>query len=60
MISNYPGYYSRIEHYEQIRENVLHYIEVMARPMVMYQNDHPIHWTPAYVGGRVSKTKCTN
>ncbi|XP_018576080.1 voltage-dependent calcium channel subunit alpha-2/delta-3 isoform X2 [Anoplophora glabripennis] len=46
------GYYSRIEHYEQIRDNVLHYIEVMARPMVMYQNDHPIHWTPAYVGGR--------
>ncbi|KAJ8982828.1 hypothetical protein NQ317_010449 [Molorchus minor] len=46
------GYYTRISHYEEIRENVLHYIEVMARPMVMYQNDHPIQWTPAYVGGR--------
>lgn len=22
--------------------------------MVMYQNDHPIQWTPAYVGGKVS------
>lgn len=21
--------------------------------MVMYQNDHPLHWTPVYVGGRV-------
>ncbi|CAG9828462.1 unnamed protein product [Diabrotica balteata] len=39
--------------YDEIRENVLHYIEVLARPMVMYQNDHPIYWTPAYVGGRV-------
>lgn len=26
----------------------------MARPMVMYQNDHPIQWTPAYVGGKVT------
>ncbi|KAJ8970014.1 hypothetical protein NQ314_001443 [Rhamnusium bicolor] len=46
------GYYTRIEHYEEIKGNVLHFIEVMARPMVMYQNDHPIQWTPAYVGGR--------
>ncbi|XP_066248277.1 voltage-dependent calcium channel subunit alpha-2/delta-3 [Euwallacea similis] len=46
------GFYSRIENYESIRSRVLHYIEVLARPMVMYQNDHPIHWTPAYVGGR--------
>lgn len=21
--------------------------------MVMYQSDHPIQWTPAYVGGKV-------
>lgn len=28
--------------------------------MVMYQNDHPIHWTPAYVGGRVSEIRLTN
>ncbi|KAL1492838.1 hypothetical protein ABEB36_011020 [Hypothenemus hampei] len=46
------GYYTRIENYENIKEQVLHYIEVMARPMVMYQNVHPIYWTPAYVGGR--------
>lgn len=47
------GYYTRIETYDEIKDHVLHYIEVMARPMVMYQNDHPIHWTPVYVGGRV-------
>ncbi|XP_060516283.1 voltage-dependent calcium channel subunit alpha-2/delta-3 isoform X2 [Cylas formicarius] len=46
------GYYSRIQNYDEIKQKVLHYIEVMARPMVMYQNDHPIQWTPAYVGGR--------
>ncbi|XP_050313474.1 voltage-dependent calcium channel subunit alpha-2/delta-4 [Anthonomus grandis grandis] len=46
------GYYSRIETYNNINQEVLHYIEVMARPMVMYQNDHPIHWTPSYIGGR--------
>ena len=33
--------------------NVLNYISVMARPMVMYQNDHPITWTPVYAGGKV-------
>lgn len=47
------GYYTRIENFEEINEKVLHYIEVMARPMVMYQTDHPIQWTSAYVGGRV-------
>lgn len=54
-ISIFLGYYSRIQNFEEIKEKVLHYIEVMARPMVMYQNDHPIQWTPAYVGGKVSK-----
>lgn len=48
-----PGYYTKINKVEEVKEKVLHYIEVMARPMVMYQNDHPIQWTPAYVGGRV-------
>ncbi|RZC42869.1 Ankyrin repeat domain containing protein [Asbolus verrucosus] len=46
------GYYTRIESFDEINEKVLHYIEVLARPMVMYQTDHPIQWTPAYVGGR--------
>nr|XP_023023561.1 voltage-dependent calcium channel subunit alpha-2/delta-3 [Leptinotarsa decemlineata] len=52
MACAHKGYYSVIEFYDQIKESVLHYIEVMARPMVMYQHDHPIQWTPAYVGGR--------
>lgn len=24
----------------------------MARPMILYQADHPIHWSPVYVGGK--------
>lgn len=24
----------------------------MARPMVLYQADHPIHWSPVFMGGR--------
>lgn len=23
----------------------------MARPMVLYQADHPIHWSPVFLGG---------
>ncbi|XP_017785728.1 PREDICTED: voltage-dependent calcium channel subunit alpha-2/delta-3 isoform X2 [Nicrophorus vespilloides] len=46
------GYYTRIAGVKEAQEKVLHYIEVMARPMVMYQNDHPIQWSPSYVGGR--------
>lgn len=47
------GYYTRISEIRDIEKSVLHYIEVMARPMVMYQNDHPIQWTPVFVGGKV-------
>ncbi|XP_049864524.1 voltage-dependent calcium channel subunit alpha-2/delta-3 isoform X3 [Schistocerca gregaria] len=46
------GYYVRIGSKSEVKEKVLKYISVMARPMVMYQNDHPIQWTPVYAGGR--------
>lgn len=32
----------------EVREQVLKYIPVLSRPMVMYQKDHPIVWTPIY------------
>lgn len=47
------GFYVRVAEYDEVKDKVFHYIEVMARPMVMYQNDHPVQWTPAYVGGKV-------
>jgi hypothetical protein len=24
----------------------------MARPMILYQADHPVHWSPVFVGGK--------
>ncbi|XP_034941199.1 voltage-dependent calcium channel subunit alpha-2/delta-4 isoform X2 [Chelonus insularis] len=45
------GFYARIVSMEDVRNKVFEYVKVLARPMVLYQHDHPIHWTPAYVGG---------
>ncbi|XP_071872723.1 voltage-dependent calcium channel subunit stolid isoform X2 [Bombus fervidus] len=46
------GFYARITELEDIRSKVFEYIKVLARPMVLYQHEHPIHWSPAYVGGK--------
>nr|XP_018906930.1 PREDICTED: voltage-dependent calcium channel subunit alpha-2/delta-3 isoform X2 [Bemisia tabaci] len=48
------GYFEHIKDFDEIRERVLNYILVMARPMVMYQQDHPVSWTPAYPGGKAN------
>lgn len=59
LIYFFLGFYTRVSEYDEVKEKVFHYIEVMARPMVMYQNDHPVQWTPAYVGGKVMQFKAT-
>ncbi|KAL2728968.1 voltage-dependent calcium channel subunit alpha-2/delta-3 isoform X1 [Vespula squamosa] len=46
------GYYARITKPEEIKSKVFEYVKVLARPMVLYQHDHPIHWSPAYIGGK--------
>ncbi|KAH9641750.1 hypothetical protein HF086_003876 [Spodoptera exigua] len=48
------GFYVTINEHSEIKSKVLHFVEVLARPLVMYQTMHPVHWSPAYVGGRVS------
>ncbi|XP_026319416.1 voltage-dependent calcium channel subunit alpha-2/delta-3 [Hyposmocoma kahamanoa] len=48
------GFYVTINEHSEIRSKVLHFVEVLARPMVMYQTMHPVHWSPVYVGGRSS------
>ncbi|XP_004930281.2 voltage-dependent calcium channel subunit alpha-2/delta-3 isoform X2 [Bombyx mori] len=48
------GFYVTINDHSEIRPKVLHFVEVLARPLVMYQNVHPVHWSPVYVGGRSS------
>ncbi|XP_044741537.1 voltage-dependent calcium channel subunit alpha-2/delta-3 [Chrysoperla carnea] len=54
---NNKGYYKRISSLNEIPESVQQYIFVMARPMVMYQNNHPIQWTPVYMGGKSSSLR---
>lgn len=44
---------------DEIGEKVLNYLLVMARPLVMYENDHLIHWSSVYVDRKVSRvTQC--
>ncbi|XP_050452759.1 voltage-dependent calcium channel subunit alpha-2/delta-3 isoform X1 [Cataglyphis hispanica] len=46
------GFYARITNMDEIHDKVFEYVKVLARPMVLYQHDHPLHWTPAYIGGK--------
>jgi len=41
------GYYTHVSTLSEVQEQVLKYIPVMARPMVMYQR-HEVTWTPVY------------
>lgn len=45
------GFYAQINSPEDAYQRVVDYALVMARPMVLYQADHPIHWSPVFVGG---------
>lgn len=45
------GYFAQIHTAEDIKKRVLEYALVMARPMVLYLADHPVHWSPVFVGG---------
>ena len=48
------GYFARVTSLAEVREQVLKYIPVLSRPMVMYQKDHPVIWTSAYIDIAVS------
>jgi len=54
------GDYKHVQTQEEVREQVLKYISVVARPLVLQSVVHPIVWTHAYaditVGNFKSKT----
>lgn len=45
------GFYAQINSEKEARDRVIEYVLVMARPMILYQADHPIHWSPAFLAG---------
>merc|ERR1712096_596737 len=42
------GYFTHVTTLVEVKEQVLKYIPVMARPMVMFRTKHPIQWTGVY------------
>lgn len=54
------GYFVEVNTPEDARKRVVEYALVMARPMVLYQADHPIHWSPVFVGGKSGNMGSTN
>lgn len=42
------GYYVHLMDTAEVREMVLNYIPVMARPLVLGRHDHPVIWTQVY------------
>lgn len=42
------GYYVHLSTLAEVREQVLNYVPVMARPLVLGGEDRPIIWTQAY------------
>ncbi|XP_076283342.1 voltage-dependent calcium channel subunit straightjacket isoform X8 [Lasioglossum baleicum] len=42
------GYFVHLCTLAEVREQVLKYVPVMARPLVLGRNDHPTIWTPVY------------
>lgn len=55
LIGDFIGFYARITSMDEIHDKVFEYVKVLARPMVLYLHDHPIHWSPVYVGGKVRR-----
>lgn len=48
------GYYVHLSTFSEVREQVLNYISVMARPLVLGKQYHPVIWTQVYADVIVS------
>ena len=54
MACSNQGYYVHLSTLAEVREQVLNYIPVMARPLVLGRHDHPVVWTQVYADVIVS------
>ena len=43
------GYYSHVQSLDEVAEEVLKYVNVIAAPLVLQKKDHPPTWTHAYI-----------
>ena len=48
------GYFTHVTTLAEVKEQVLKYIPVMARPLVLLREQHPIRWTGVYADIEVS------
>lgn len=51
-LSFHEGYYTQISTLADVQENVMEYLHVLSRPMVI-NHDHDIIWTEAYMDSAV-------
>uniref|UniRef100_A0A1A9ZTG7 VWFA domain-containing protein n=1 Tax=Glossina pallidipes TaxID=7398 RepID=A0A1A9ZTG7_GLOPL len=52
MACSNKGFFVQINDISDARRKVIDYALVMARPMIMYQADHPMHWSPVFMAGK--------
>lgn len=55
MACNNRGYYSHVRTLDEVAEEVLKYVNVIARPLVLQQREHPPTWTHAFADLSVIK-----
>ena len=48
------GYFTHVTTLSEVKEQVLKYIPVMARPLVLFRETHPVKWTGVYADIEVS------
>ncbi|XP_045866600.1 voltage-dependent calcium channel subunit alpha-2/delta-4 [Meles meles] len=56
---NNKGYYTQISTLADAQENVMEYLHVLSRPMVI-NHDHDIIWTEAYMDSKLSTSQAQN
>ena len=54
------GYFTHVTTLAEVKEQVLKYIPVMARPLVLLREQHPIRWTGVYADIEVSNEYTKN